>query len=477
MNFTIRFFLLLCPAFINLLSAQTLLVSSPLELKKSSDFHQALNAVNEKTNDIYAFAADKERIHLLHYNSALFLRDTISINQPDKQYSSMIGYAFEENRPVLFLVSEDLKKIQQIGFDVKNKATSIKTSDFIPAAENFICSFTQGNTFYAITAPQKAQNLKLYIFKNDSFLNQNIDFSGFEMSDEKAKKCSFTDILNKYPIEKMETQSINPLVSGIRKTKLFIEQDKIVLTVDSNPDVTCLFQISLTDFSVTKTDIQQPPVNQQNPKLSAYSNSYYHSGRLYQLKFNEEKLILSSRDINVPAAPTVYEATINDTITFRNSPLWNQTGYQRPSEIRNVKKFLRKLTSSASGMTVYTTSNKNVLVTVGGLRETTTTGNVILGIALGAGSIAAGGGADVTEFFDSGTAQSVYFEAVFDGQFTHLNAEPEILADDYISQFLNENDDVTLQNVFHYKDFYILSYYDKKARQYSLRKFRDGGVE
>jgi hypothetical protein len=463
--------------FTNLISAQTLLVSSPLELKKSSDFHQTLNAVNQKTNDIYAFAADKEKIHLLHYNTALFLRDTISINQPAKQYPSILGYAFEDNNPFLFTVSDDLQKIQQIGFDVKNKSISVKTSDFIPVNENFICSFTQNNIFYAITAPQKAENLKLYIFKNGSSLQQTIDFSGFKLSDEKAQVISFTDVLKKFPIEKLETQSVNPLVAGIRKTKLFVEPERIILTVDTNPNVTYLFKISLNDFSITKNDIPQLSVNPLNPELPEYANSYYHSGRLYQLKFNEEKLIVSSRDIQNPDTPITYEATVNDAITFRNSPLWNQTGNRQPSEISNVKKFFRKLTSSEAGMTVYTTTNKTVLVTIGGLREITTTGNVILGVALGAGSIAAGGGTDVIGLFDNDTAQSVYFESVFDEQSRHLDSEPEILADDYIAQFLNENDDATLQNVFRYKDFYILAYYDKKAKQYVLRKFMDGGVD
>ncbi|AWI25208.1 hypothetical protein HYN49_04475 [Flavobacterium pallidum] len=445
-------------------------------MKKNSDSHQAMNAVNRKTNEVYAFVADKEKIHLLHYNNALFLRDTLSVDFPDKQSLSFIGYAFEGNNPVLLLADTDLKKVQQIVFDLEDKSTSVKTHDFIPKGENFICSFTQDGIFYAITTLQKASNLKFYIFSNGSLLQQTIDFSGFEFADERAETISFSDLLSRFPIEKLETQSVNALASGIQKTKLFIETGKIILTIDTNPKLTSLFQINLNDFSVNKTDFLHPVINPQNPKVSEQSNSYYNSNRLYQLKFNEEKLMLSSTDLSKPDIPQTHEVSINDTITFRHSTLWSRTGKRQPSEI-SVKKFFRKLDSSQVGMTVYTTMTKNTLITIGGLRETTTAGNLILGVALGAGSIAYGGSGDVVNLFDNDTAQSVYFESVFDEQFRHLDSQPEILADDYISQFLDDNDAIMLTDVFRYKDFYILAYYEKKGKRYVLRKFSDGGVD
>ena len=46
------------------------------------------------------------------------------------------------------------------------------------------------------------------------------------------------------------------------------------------------------------------------------------------------------------------------------------------------------------------------------------------------------------------------------------------LAVDFISQFINEND-VTLQSVFPFENYYILSYYDSKKKEYVMRKFED----
>ncbi|AWA29379.1 hypothetical protein HYN48_04360 [Flavobacterium magnum] len=468
----ILFFLL----FTNILLSQTLLVSTPLELKKNSDFHQALNAVNEKTKDVYAFVADKETIHVLRYNNALFLRDSMVVSFPDRKYPSMLGYAFEGNSPVLFLAGDDLKKLAQVDFDLAAKSISVKTFDFIGADENFVCSFTQDNVFYAVTAPEKTQLLKLYVFGDGSFSQHTLDFSAYGFSDGRGKSLSFSELLSKFPIEKMQTESVNALASGVQKTKMFITPRKIVLTVDSNPEMTTLFRIDLHDYSVSKADFMQPAGRAQNPDLSAFSNSYYHQGRLYQLKGNGEKLTLTGTDVETSVVLQTYEASIRDTINYRNSPLWSRTGNGRPSEL-SVKKFFRKLAASDAGMTVYTTSGNNLLFTVGGLRETTTTGNILLGVALGAGSIAAGGGGDVGYLFDNETGQSVYFESVFDADFKHLESVPEIIADDYIAEFLESNESAAIPSVFRYKDFYILAYYDSRGRQYTLRKFADGGVE
>ncbi len=471
-----RLFFFFSALFTCLASSQTLLVSTPLELKRGNEFHQAMNAVDEETNEVYAFVVDKQQIHLLHYNRAFFLRDTMSVPFTDKQYPSLFGYGFENAQPVLFLTGDDLRKITQVRFDVKNKTASTQITDFLADDENFVCSFTQGNTFYTITTTDKSQNLTLHIFKDGIFKKQPIDFSGYEFSDAQEKPIAFSEVLRQFPIRKMESQAVNMLMSGISKCKLFVENGKLILTIDSNPKLTSVFQISLNDFSIVRTDIAQVIISPENPQSSQYSNSYYGDERLYQLHFNEEKLLLSSQSVKTPGSPITYSLSTNDTQAFANSRFLSQTGYQQPTEI-NLKRFFRKLVTAEAGLTVYTTADKDILITVGGLRSTITTGNAILGVALGAGSIAVGGSGDVVELFDNDTAQTIYFESFFDQGFKHLDAEPETLADDYISQFLDENDHATIPNVFRVTDFYVLAYYDKKAKQYLLRKFRDGGVD
>ena len=201
------------------------------------------------------------------------------------------------------------------------------------------------------------------------------------------------------------------------------------------------------------------------------SNSYFHQDKLYQFKTNEEELAITAVDLKSGQLIKKYYAEENDTISFRNSPLFSQTGGQSGKILKNTKKFLQRLNLSDVGISVYKTHD-DIMLTVGGVRSVNSTGGIILGITAGAAMVATGTGTDFSNLFDSGSLQSTYFEALFNTNFEHKNVAQQGLAVDFISQFLSEND-VNLQSIFPFKDYYILGYYDSKKKEYVMRKFED----
>jgi hypothetical protein len=48
------------------------------------------------------------------------------------------------------------------------------------------------------------------------------------------------------------------------------------------------------------------------------------------------------------------------------------------------------------------------------------------------------------------------------------------LATSIISGFIAQNDNIRLYQTFPYRDYFVLSYYDKKAKQVVLYKFQNG---
>ena len=445
---------------------QTLLASQPLELKKTASSHQILNAVNNQ-NQVFAFAADKESLRALKYNNALFFKDSISAARPDKSYEFMAGFSFEDNgNPYLYWASGDYFKIQSIYFDFENK-TATTTEFRIPYKDEAIISvFSENNSFYILTQFKKEDKLKFYCFNKGKLEEKIIDFSSYKFIDENGKSSTFNKLMAENSIEKIDTRSLNPLFQSISKVKFYILKNRMILTFDSLSR-TQLFDIDLNTFSITEKTIPSLTLATNIGK----SNSYFHQDKLYQIKANDEELMIAAVDIASGETLKSYAVGQKDTISFKNSPLYSQTGNERGQELKNTKKFIQKLRNCEVGISVYKTPNA-IMVTAGGIRDVSSTGGLLLGISASFAMITAGSYYPIDGLLDTQNLQSIYFEGLFDEKFQHKNIQQQGLAVDYISQFQHENN-VSLVSVFPYNDYFIMGYYDSKKKEYALRKFED----
>jgi len=448
---------------------QTKLVSHPLELKNPSSYHQILNAVNAD-NQVFVFACDREQIHLLKFNSALFFSDSLTIKRPAKNYEILAGYNFgTSGNPFLYWASQDFKKILSIEYDLSKKSFKTVESEIPFKNEIIAASFTENNNFYILSQKENGNELKLYVFNNGSLIEQSLDFSAFKITDEKEKPKKLSTLLNDNPIEKIDSKQFNPLFFTVQKTKLYTEDNKIILSLDHNSLQTQLFSIDLTTFTITEKIIPQPQLEKQNGK----SNSYFHKQRLYQIKLNEKQMVFEIKNYLSGEIIKTFSVKENDSITFRNSPLYLQTGNQRPRDLKTTKKFLRRLSTSDIGISVYDNQG-TTLATIGRVKNVPSTGNVLLGVSLGVGIAMGGGNVIIGDFIEEDNVQSIYLESLLDENSQHITGQPEPLAVDYISQFLAQKNNIENNTTFSYKDFYILGYYDTSLKEYVLRKFQDG---
>ena len=452
----------------NLSNGQTLLASFDLELKKSSDHHQALSFSNKETNEVYVVVSDKENVTAMHYNSAVFFKDSLKSLTPDKETPWLSGYSFNENNtPVVLWAAENYKKIRTCSFDFKTRKIAEKEYNFTFTAEMLLNVFSENNTFYILTKVEEKDQLKLYLFKNDSMSERTIDLSEVKFYDDKNRPMALGKLLEMYPLERMETKALNPLFFATRKSKFYVFEKNIVFTFDHAVTQTQLVDISLDSFTVSSKSVDKPSLSES----AANSNSFLQDGHLFQIKSNPDELVVTVHDLISGAVLQSFQSK-HDDITFRNSPLFAQTGNQRPKELKNTKKFLNRLDGSQTGISVYN-QRGDYLVTIGGQRNVATTGDVFLGVSVGVAGAVTGTGIELGELFDSPSTQIVYFETHMDPNGNYLKKQQEALASDRISQFLYENRSAVLSNSFPFMDYYILGYYDKKEEKYVLRKFED----
>ena len=442
-----------------LLFSQTLLATYPLELKKSKDFKQIINAENTITHDIFVFASDKETLTILKYNSALFLSNQYTFARPDTNYKLLSGYSFNENgNPTLYWSSQDLKNILAVQYDLNTNTNAIFKYYNSFSQQSIITPFQENNTFYILTEKDSEQKLVLYTFKNGQKEEKTLDFSSFKFKNSKNQPLTFSQILEACPVEKIETNQFNPLFKGSQKTKLYVLKNRLLLTLDHNDNETQAFEIDLATFGIQEKIFPKSATK----NYVSLSNSYYHENKIYQFKVNAEELLFEIKDYKT--ADTIKSILVSktDTISFKSSPLWLQFEGQKPKEFKTTAKFLNQLVYLQVGLTVYKTSN-SILITLGGTGNIQFTDYSLLN-----------NDPLNSDLMYRNIPTTVYFESIFDKKLDHTKKDQEPLAVDFISRFMQEHPEVTLPNVIRYKNYYIMGYYDAYAKQYTMRKFIDG---
>lgn len=450
--------------------SQTILSSSELELKKPWDDQQLISTKDLKGNYFFVFAADKEKVIAQKYNAAFFLRDSLEIKRPEKKYSFMAGSSLDANsNPTVYWVSEDFTKILAVRYDFDSHASESKVFVFPLENETLLNSFSENGIFHILTLADDDAKLILYTFKGGNPEQHILDFTSFTFENIQGKNIKLNDLLEVWPVEKMEPMAQNTLLQAAAKTKLYVTPAKFIFTFDHNSKYTQIFEVSIDNYAITELKQEQPGLQK-----AGTANSFYSNGNLYQLKLNEEELALSSLKLHSDNLPIIHRVSETEEITIKNSPLLVQTANEDPFPLKNTRKFLRRIAGSDVGISVYAAPG-GVLLTVGGVRNYRSTGNIILGASLGLSLIASGTPVDHLDgWVGSGSRQSVFFEGLFNEKFEHLDKEQKPLATDFISQFLNENEEVGLYTLTPYKLQYVLSYYLPKTKQIILRKFRDG---
>lgn len=456
-------FLLLLISLFESASAQTILNSFPIELKKSSSYFQILNAENQQ-QDYFAFIAEKEKVTVLKYNSALFFKDSISIPRPDKNFDFMVGTTFSaDGNPNLYWSSKDYETIKVYTFDFKTHSTSslVFVNDF--EREKVVDVFVVANEVNIATITPDNQ-LKFTNFSNIGKSEYFVSLSSNNTAIENSKDNVFSELILENGITVIDSKLFTPLYIGVAKVKRYLNEKEFILTFDYKGQTT-VFSIDLEDFSVEKQLFPYEKLAEESK-----SNSYLHQNVLYQITANSEALSFSAIDFETKEKIASYQANSKDEITFKNSPLLLQSESGKTRQLKKTSQFLSKIDYGNVGLTVYSSPNYN-LFTIGGVREVASGGSLLLGLGLTVGGAFGGTYVDASTFSEN-NSQSIYFESYFDTNFKHVIKPFQPLYIDALGDFLNKNHP-SVQNVIPYQNYVILNYYNSKTKEFMMRKFED----
>ncbi|MBF7093550.1 hypothetical protein IUY40_18625 [Flavobacterium sp. ALJ2] len=440
----------------SVLLSQTVLNSYPLDFKKFDESNMILNVENTITHDVFVFATNTENITILKYNSALFLKSELTVPRTNLENHSIIGYSFsEDGNPTLYWSTNDYKNILVVKYYLEGKTYKMLSYNSPISSQFVISTFQKNNLFYIVTRDISEPELFVYVFKNGIVEEKAFDFSSYTFQNRKTQRISFNQVITENPIEKIELDEYNPLFKSSKKSKLYMFDEHIILTLDHNPNQTQVFDINLETNDISEKDFGQSVIN--NPRK--LSNSFLYNDKIYQINSTQNELLFDIKDYNSGETLKSYKAIKNDTIHFKSSPLLIQGENQRTKELKNTSKFLQRLSYLDAGVSVFKNS-QNTLVTLGGIPRIEKMYYTI--------------NDELYTWNNQTSSETVFFESTLNQNNEFVKFEQQPFALDNINYFLEQNRKLTLQNILRYKDFYILGYYDTTTKQYIMRKFTDG---
>ena len=438
--------------------------SFSLNLNRPLENGQILNIQDVKTNDIYVFAADDKYINILKYNKSLFLTSQYTDSIKNAENRSIIGHSIgDDGNPILYWATENLRNIRIIKYYLETKTSKALNFDLPLNNEYIITSFQKDNVFYILSKETSKQHLLLYKFNNGNCEVKMFDLSTIPFQNDNGQSLAFNTLIRYYPIEKMDADNFNMLDKTASKSKMYVLDGHILLTFDYSLKKTQVLNLNLETLDVTEKNFDQPI----SKKPSNTSNSFFYENKLLQIKVSNEDLLFDIKDFDSGTTLKSIAVSKNDTIRFKNSPLYLQISDKKPQEIKTTGKFLKQLSALNAGISAFK-NMKNTFISLGGFAE-----YEVSNYSYGQNNFFG----DFNDFggYSQYASKMVFFDSMLNSDLEFVNNKQSgPLAIDNLFYYLSINKNISLQNILNLKDYYILGYYDQNSKQYIMRKFTDG---
>ncbi|KZS38213.1 hypothetical protein AWE51_19445 [Aquimarina aggregata] len=478
-------------SFVSLFS-QEVISENPLRLKGGlSDRRESIPIINSVSKELSLFIVDRKTMYLNKYDKTFNLLDQLKFERPKTQAKNIIDAVESNNGQYLFLVSNNSKKkLELITIDSQTKTTDLITTPILSKNERYLEAFAHKNQIFILTLIPKTSKINVHKIKKAA----NIETLEYDLTNEiffdKYDKPmllyrAFASLnSSKLNIERIESDIPNALEASSKKTKLYIQDDRIILSLDISNRYSQLITLDLKTNSFDLTSIEKPQLDgvNRNNKQFVKSNSFLSKKLLYQISGMRGEMKFNVTDLD--SKKIIKEITLQkeDSISFKNTPIIQEGGYYNSHrEMEKTQKFLRKIALSNIAVSVLHKQD-TIRVTLGGVKEIAAGGGgfgmPMVGFGAIGGAVAGLGNTFVTPTFYAYSGythtKSTRIDCLFDENITHVQGEVAVNAFDHIKEF---SDGILFnkkaETVFKFNDYFIHGYYNSLHKKYFLRKFED----
>lgn len=394
--------------FSKLTFSQEIVNSIDINIDKIKSFYR----LEDTNNNEYALILkNKENIELIKTDRNFNILSRFEHNEIDKS-GDFIGNSIKENIFYTYWKKNN-KTLEVLAIDFVNKS-AIKNEINYPIGkdEKKLCSYTKDNFFYFITVTKESSVINYYKLNGLNTEKKSIDCSNMNFVNSINQKVNFWEFLNdqngtvyKFNFPTFFTDKLNfNSVHATEKKKIYIDNDRIIISSDINNNYSQFVILSLKDFTANSHIISKQEENSIYSFLSKETNSFIIDNKIFIAKFSNERISIIIKTFDNKTLNS-FSITASEGHQYINSELIEEVGGIKNREIlKNEEKFLRKSFAKNPSITGFL-SNGNYYLSIAGVSYPRQQSYQMLGMFGLIGGITAaiindGSGSSITSYSD-----------------------------------------------------------------------------
>jgi hypothetical protein len=362
----IVYFLLLS----KLVYSQELVNSIPINLDKINDFIRLDDSENKCS---ILIIKNKENFEFVKTDENFKIISQFENSQTNK-LGDFIGNSIQENIIYTYWKKNN-KTIEVLIIDFAAKKVSKTEINYpIQKSEKILCSYSKDNFFYIISIIKETSLIKYYSLNGINVAIKSINCSNLTFLSSLNTKVNLWGLLNNesgtvykadFPVFFFDKLNLNS-VHATEKKKIYIDNEKIIISSDIHDNFSQLVRLSLIDFTAISYIISKEDGKTAFSTLEKDTNSFIIDDKIFIAIFTNESLsvIIKNFDNN-----TLNSFTINaiDGHEYINSELIEESGGINNKEIiKSEEKFFRRSYAKNPSITG-NISNGNYNLTIAGV--------------------------------------------------------------------------------------------------------------
>jgi len=470
---------------LNLNAQEELVVFDNVLKSSNSAIKETYTIADDENNTLSVFLQDPENIYGYLYDSEFNQLGKALLPNLARKYKVFLGSSSNGNSKRIYLSNEKRSKFSVIDFSfdggaIKNEEIKLKLKN-----EKFLQSVSLNNRFYILSVAKEKSLIHIYAFDEQAnFKKHSLDLSMKRMLDKHNKRVTLASAMSqrqgsstRYMLEKIQYENPNTIDIASAKSKLYVIDDKLVITLDGSKEFTQIITIDLSRYSYDLKTLTMPYINYAGEFKK--SNSFINDNYIFTIVSCNDEMAFRIQNLEDDSIIKEFILKKEEPITFKNSPIIQEGGaYAKYRELEKTKQFLRKITSSSLGISAYKIDD-SFQITLGGVKLLTGGGAPMMmpgfGVPMGAiGPLQMSFNPTMAAFGSYTSTKSTYINCLFDEDFNHLEGDIKDNVFDKIDLFIEENDGViSNETVFRANNTIHLGYYNKFKRQFRILKFED----
>lgn len=459
--------------------SQEEVISIKNDLKTSIDeLDRTFASVNESNGDFSVYLEDFDSVYGYLFNSKYEKIGSLKTTALSAKYEMFLGSTVKNSIHYTYFSNNKNKKFSIQSFDFENKQAETKEIDLPLKKEKFLQSFTYNNTFYILSIIKNQSLINLYEFDKFDYSKKTINLSEISSLKSQNQKTTLHQLLHKDDgISKIEYGIPSALTDAFKYSKLYLKNNKIIITLDHRFQFTEIISIDLDDYSHTSEIVNQ---NQEDNATIIFkkSNSFLVENTLFQASVINEKFVFSIKDLTSKETLKEYSFIRDEKLSFNNK---NEAIDKK--EKKRTKRFIRRATNGIVGINL-NKYNNDYHIELGSYRIVSSSGYMMTTPAMGSFSINGAGSVVFTPgtpsfafatYGSNAGVDSNTIEVVLDGNFEFKSEELNDNVFDKIETFKKneEFDFMNIEQIFKHKNTILYFEARESGSKFSIRKFNN----